>query len=246
VSDPAIGALAGEIRFRLIGPEDGPRQLLWWQRFEFRIRRAGLSLEPVNTVLLVQLHGAGRNVRSLLSTPRMSTLAIGALVNHAVARLRPQDSYVNVGVWHGFTVLAGAAGNGDKHVIGIDNFSQFGGPRDSFLARWTAIRDQKRHRFVDDDFERYLERHTGPIGVYYYDGAHDYESQYRGLVAAEPYFADRVVIFVDDWNQTAAREATRRFVNERSDYSITFERHTATNQHPTFWNGLAIVERGVG
>jgi hypothetical protein len=37
--------------------------------------------------------------------------------------------FINVGVWHGFTLLSGMTGNPDKLCIGVDNFSEFGGPQ---------------------------------------------------------------------------------------------------------------------
>lgn len=171
----------------------------------------------------------------------MSTLAIGALVNYAVAGMNGA-SYINVGVWNGFTLFSGMAGNPGKEVLGIDNFSEFGGPREAFLGRYEGLCRSDRHRFIEDDFERYFETHTAPIGVYYYDGAHDYVSQYRGLEVAAPFFAPSAVIFVDDWNTQPPRDATRDFIAAHTGYSITFECRTATNEHPTFWNGLAIIE----
>lgn len=239
----SLGSLARSISFRAINPEDGAKALARWKRVEFRLRRLGISLETMNTALPAPLRSSGREVRRVLGIPRMSTLAIGTLVNHAVRRQERDECFVNVGVWHGFTLLAGVVGNPDRQIIGVDNFSEFGGPRDDFLARWDRFHTPPHHRFFDLDFLEYFKEHSGVIGTYYYDGAHDYDSQYRGLTAAEPFFGPRVVIFVDDWNNPDAREATRRFVDEREGYAVTFERRTAANEHPTFWNGLAIIER---
>ena len=43
------------------------------------------------------------------------------------------------------------------------------------------------------------------VGVYYYDAAHDYRSQVRGLRLIEPYLADDALLIVDDtdWEQVA-------------------------------------------
>ena len=43
----------------------------------------------------------------------MSTFAIGAIINRAVRQLPGGQAYLNVGVWNGFTLLAGMA---DKEV----------------------------------------------------------------------------------------------------------------------------------
>ena len=55
---------------------------------------------------------------------------------------------MNVGVWHGFSLLAAIAGNDDKVCVGVDNFSEFGGPRDEFLRRFLDRRSPQ-HRFYN-------------------------------------------------------------------------------------------------
>src|SRR5204862_290454 len=79
-------------------------------------------------------------LRELCRVPKLSTYAIGALLNEAVARMPESHTFVNVGVWHGFTFLAGLVGNPDRRCHGIDDFSQFGGPRDEFLERFERLR----------------------------------------------------------------------------------------------------------
>ena len=47
------------------------------------------------------------------------------------------------------------------------------------------------HRFFDMDYQEYFAtQHEAPIGLYFYDGNHDYEHQLRGLEVAEPFFTD--------------------------------------------------------
>jgi len=137
------------------------------------------------------------------------------------------------------------AGNQDKVCIGVDNFSEFGGPRDEFLRRFLAHRSP-RHRFHSQDYEDFfatgLER---PLGTYFYDGAHDYEHQYRGLMAAEPLYADDAVIIVDDVNWEAPREATLKFAEDsRLDWTLVVDQPTASGNHPTLWNGILVLHAG--
>ena len=49
-----------------------------------------------------------------------------------------------------------------------------------------------------------------PVGVWYYDAAHDYDSQVEGLRIAEPLLAPGALMIVDDtdWEQVAARWTT--------------------------------------
>jgi hypothetical protein len=153
-------------------------------------------------------------------------------------------AFVNVGVWHGFTFLSGAANNPERRCVCIDNFSQFGGPRAEFLARFQA-HGSGRHEFHEMDYEVYFAReHRGPIGFYIYDGEHSYRSQLRGLEAAEPFFADDCVVLVDDTNEPEPREATLDFIHRRGGhYRLLFDLRTGSNCHPTLWNGVMAFAR---
>ena len=79
------------------------------------------------------------------------------------------------------TLLSGIVCNPGKTVVGIDNFSMFGGPRDAFLARFNQYRSSNHH-FHEMDYRTYFQTiHQGPIGFYIYDGDHNYEHQLEGL-----------------------------------------------------------------
>jgi len=188
-----------------------------------------------------------RLLSDLCRIPRMATFAIGAVLNWAVAELPPQHAYVNVGVWNGFTFLAGCAENDDRRCVGVDDFSEFGGPREPFMTRFGRTRSA-RHEFHDMDYRRYFaDVHQGPIGVYLYDGSHEYEHQLQGLQAAEPFFTRGTRVFVDDTNLPSARKATFEFIARSSfSYRVLFDLKTARNGHPTFWNGFLGLERDDG
>ena len=183
-------------------------------------------------------------LRDICRIPRMSTFAIGAMINWGVSRMPDDQVFVNVGVWNGFTLLAGMIGNSNKACIGVDNFSQFGGPRDDFHARFERYRSL-RHRFYDMDYSEYFSAfHKGPIGVYIYDGDHTYENQLRGLQLAEPFFVEGCLIFVDDTNWPEPRQATLSFIDQNPhEYRIVFDAGTSGNGHPTFWNGVMVLEK---
>lgn len=190
---------------------------------------------------------ARRRLGPLLDMPRMSTFAVAAIINRAVARLPAGQSFVNVGVWHGFSLLAGMAGHPDKRCVGIDNFSEFGGPKQEFLARWNAARGPG-HEFHEMDYRDYFATvHQGPIGLYIYDGDHAYQHQLMGLEVAEPHLAPGCIILVDDTNDDQPARATRDFMAARPGrYRLLFDRRTACNEHPTLWNGLMVLEKTAG
>jgi len=239
----SLGGLANDVRFRFWGPTADEAAMVWLRRVNARSSFLGRALELLNTRLPADSIATMGRLSRPLAVPRMAAFATGVLVNRAVAEMADDAAYVNVGVWNGYTLLAGMAGNGAKRCIGVDNFSQFGGPRAEFSSRFERARSPQ-HSFFDLDYELYFsEHHEGPIGVYYYDGDHGYHHQFRGLEAAEPFFVPGTVVFVDDWNQAETVQATHDFLAGRPGYELIFEQSTVTNGHPTFWNGLGIIRR---
>lgn len=183
----------------------------------------------------------------ICSIPKMSTFAIGALINKAVSEIPEDQCFVNVGVWHGFTLLAGMIGNHEKKCIGIDNFSEFGGPRLEFRKRYLEARSEN-HQFYELDYRQYFQsvhKSENKIGFYIYDGAHDYENQLLGLTIAEPFLADDAMIMVDDTNWPDPYNATKEFMEKsKHNWEIILDEKTSENGHPTWWNGIMIIKKG--
>jgi hypothetical protein len=245
-------ALAGW-SFRLLGPEAQPGPDGY-----FHVRRPDGSVATLIQTATCQVESAivdfgaddarlREALNPLLPIKRMSRLANAAVLNTAVREMDPARAFVNVGVWNGFTFLAAMAGNDERTCIGVDNFSEFGGPKEQFLERFVARRTPG-HRFFDQDYVDFfaagLDR---PLGVYLYDGEHSYENQYRGLMIADPFYADDAIVLVDDTNLDRAREATLQFTRDsRLEWEVVFERRTAAGRHPTLWNGLMILQAGGG
>lgn len=203
-----------------------------------------LSLESYITHLPWMECEIKRKLHPLMKIPRMSTLAIGAIINYGVATMDPGQIFVNIGVWNGFTFLAGMAGNPGKTCIGIDNFSEFDGPRDQFLERFNKMKSEN-HYFFEMDYEKYFdEGQKGEIGFFIYDGEHSYRNQLKGLQIAEPYLSKNSIILVDDTNWEEPRKATMDFISSsRNHYRILFDKRTHLNGHPTYWNGVILLKK---
>ena len=209
-----------------------------------RLREQGTHFDVVNTTLPEDSADMVARLNGLCWVPRMSTFAIGAVINRAVAAMAPGLAYLNIGVWHGFTLLAGMLGHPDKTCIGVDNFGQFGGPRDDFLHVFETARGPAHH-FHEADYRDYLTRvHREELGVYFFDGPHTFEDQMDGLRLAEPFFSRNCIVIVDDTNEDPARQATEQFLaTSPHSYRVVADHRTACNGHPTWWNGITILER---
>ncbi|MFE5320700.1 class I SAM-dependent methyltransferase [Paenibacillus sp. NPDC056579] len=203
-----------------------------------------LDFELANTLLPENDKQMKESLYWICTLPRMSTLALGAIINKAVSQMDERHAFVNVGVWNGFTFIAGMQNNPNKKCIGVDNFSEFGGPREAFDEAFSHHKNE-HHLFYDMDYADYFtHKHNEPIGFYIFDGPHDYDNQLKGLQLAEPFFTKDCIIMVDDTNWESPRQATLDFIaNSVHDYEILFDASTAYNGHPTFWNGVIVLQR---
>ncbi len=229
------------ISFRFYKPHIRP---IGFQKLSNILGRVDISLETLNTKLPVDKKTMRKRLHALEEIPRMSTFAIGAMINKGVS-LMPNDAcFVNVGVWNGFSLLAGMMENQQKKCIGIDNFSQFGAPREQFLGQFNRYKSHN-HYFYNMDFHDYFSNiHSGPIGFYMYDGEHSYENQLEGLRVAEPFFSKNCIILIDDTNFEAPRQANLDFIAKSEyKYHILYDKTTYANCHPTLWNGVMIFQR---
>jgi hypothetical protein len=236
------GYVAG-IGFNFIQPET-PLSPPEYDALVRALAAHGTFVDVANTRLPGDEEAAKARLREVCGVPRMSTFAIGTLINRGVAQMDEGCAFVNVGVWHGFTLLAGMAGNPDRRCIGVDNFSQFDGPRAAFYDRFRRLRSP-RHTFYDMDYREYFaDVHEGPIGFYLYDGDHGYEDQRLGLELAEPFFGEHCLVLVDDTNVDEPRQATLDFIDRsHSTWRILLDRRTHANGHPTWWNGVMLLQR---
>jgi hypothetical protein len=243
-----LGAYAKAISFRLVPPTRRPWRR--WDAIDRRMKRVGLPLEVVNTRLPEAGAETRRYLQPLLRMHRLSTYPIAAIIQHAV-RTMPRDRvYLNVGVWHGFSLFAGMAGNADRRCVGVDNFSEiyaagsFGDVRAAFLEEFERRRSPL-HEFHDLDYRDYFERvHDAPIGLYAYDADHAYEHQLRGLELADPFLASGAAVLIDDAYAEPVRAAALDFIAAQpSRYDIAFDEPVASKAHPTYWGGILILRR---
>lgn len=209
-----------------------------------RLTGSDRLLEFANTIIPEDEEYMRQTITPIWSTPKMSTFAIGAIINRMVLQMPKDQVYVNVGVWNGYSFLAGMVNNPHKTCIGIDNFSQFKGPRAAFMQRFFQFKSPNHHFFDMDYIQYFKDMHNYPIGCYFFDGPHDYGNQLQGLEIAEPYFAEGCIILVDDTNWPDPRQATLDFMaNHPGEYRLLTDVSTYSNRHPTFWNGLMVLQK---
>jgi|TARA_B110001452_G_scaffold239876_1_gene221130 hypothetical protein len=185
--------------------------------------------------------------KELLKIDSMSTFAIGYVINKICQELNDNENYVNIGVWKGFSMIAGML-NTNCNVYGNDNFSQFDGPKKEFIRKFNSLKNEEKHFFYECDYKDFFkdfEKLKKSISFYYYDGEHTYKNQFENLIIAKEYFKSGTIILVDDINFQEVESGTKDFISKYpNEYKIIKDIKTANNHcHPSYWNGLFLFQK---
>jgi hypothetical protein len=176
----------------------------------------------------------------ILGVPGYSSPRVRHLLNN-LCRF-PACRYLEVGSWQGATILSASYRN-PGGFLAIDNFSEFGGPREEFLANRGRWRADCRFEHLDADCWTVAPRQVGPVNVYFYDGGHAEEDQYRAFSHFEPAFTDPFIAVVDDWNWDRVRFGTQRAFSALGFQSLALWQLWSPVQSNLdgWWNGLLVA-----
>jgi len=214
-----------------------------------------------NTILKNITKEEREAINKLSSIDTMSKISIGFIINQICKNLDNKGVYLNIGVWRGFSMLAGML-NTKCEVYGVDNFSfnyeegdsllnnttEESNTRKYFYKHFNMYQDRDKHFFFDIDYKNFFnlwEKKKKMIDFYYYDGEHSYENQYDNLLIANNFFKKGTIILVDDYNEVNVEKATLDFVSKYdSDFKILKGIKTANKYiHPTYANGIVLIEK---
>jgi predicted O-methyltransferase YrrM len=168
-----------------------------------------------------------------------------ALLNLAAACLGPEEAYVEIGVFHGASLIAAMLGNENRRFVGIDDF----GFRDASLEKV----EQNLQRFglprpellVGDAFELVPSGvlADSPVGVWYYDAFHSFEAQLEGLRIAEPWLAPGALMIVDDTDWEQVERAMDAYVAEQPRARRVLSIDGKDRGFPQWWEGMQVLLR---
>lgn len=200
-------------------------------------------------------HDDFKDARPLVAVEGLSSPRVCAFLNQLVKRLDPGERYLEVGTYRGRTLLSAAYENPGKICVGCDRFrfwGEFTGP--GFLARRALYQNIERYRADSAEIQfhpvssrrLFAERRVqGPVGVYFYDGDHSYESTFHGIISAAPLLSERAVVVVDDWNDPVIRMATDDALSRAELRQLWRRELPGDHTERGWWNGLGafFVER---
>jgi predicted O-methyltransferase YrrM len=166
-----------------------------------------------------------------------------ALLNLAASLLEPDEAYVEVGVYHGASLISAMLGNEGRRFVGIDTFEMGDGGIESVEANLARFALPRPELLVGDAFELVPGGALDgvSIGVWYYDAAHDYDSQVAGLRIAEPYLAPGALMIVDDtdWERVDRAMDDYLAAEPRAQRILTLD--GSSRGSPQWWEGMQVL-----
>lgn len=157
--------------------------------------------------------------------------------------------YLEIGTWKGSSVCSAMCKN-SATVLCIDNWSEFGGPKNEFLENFSKYKGQNNAKFIEGDCFKLDISSFPKFNIYLYDGNHSAISHYLALDHYLDCLDDIFIYIVDDWNWQSVRDGTYTSIKSLN-LKILFEtekRLTLDNSHTpeplasqTWHNGIFIA-----
>jgi hypothetical protein len=143
----------------------------------------------------------------------MSGQRFRAFLNHLSKGLG-EFNYLEIGVWKGSTAKC-ILYESSADALLVDNWSQFGGPRNTALKSLSQYIDKGRVELLDIDFNQ-LPNFKNLLSpkVYYYDGPHDYASHYLGIELIKYFNSECIIVIIDDWNWDNVKNGTLNAIKD--------------------------------
>ena len=166
-----------------------------------------------------------------------------ALLNLAAACLEGDEAYVEIGVFHGASLIAAMLGNEGKRFVGIDSFAFRDASLDRVHANLAQFDLVAPEIVVGDAFELVPAGALGhvSIGVWYYDAAHSYEAQLEGLRIAEPLLVSGALVIVDDTDWDDVARAMDDYLAEQPRARRLLTLDGKSRGAPHWWEGMQVL-----
>jgi predicted O-methyltransferase YrrM len=151
--------------------------------------------------------------------------------------------YLEIGIHLGSTFIPALHGN-QALATCIDNWSLDGHTRADFQANLDRFLPEREVAVIESDaFQVDLSLINQPVDVYFYDGAHDRNSQYMAFSYFNSVLADRFVVLIDDVRWPEPREETQRAIKELKYKNLWARTLPAksTQDPDAWWDGLYVA-----
>jgi hypothetical protein len=157
--------------------------------------------------------------------------------------------YLEIGTYKGSSVCS-AMCNNKATVVCIDNWSEFGGPKDEFLVNFSKFKGENNAIFIENDCFKVDISTLPKFNIYMFDGNHSNESHQNALLYYYNCLDDIFIYIVDDWNWVDIRNATFEAI-KKLNLKILYQKEiilTTDNSHTpqdiasvSWWNGIYVA-----
>ena len=147
---------------------------------------------------------------------------------------RDDARYLEIGTWKGSSVCSGLCGN-KATVLCIDNWSQFGGPKEEFLKNFNTFKGENNASFLEEDCYNVDISKLPKFNIYMYDGDHTEYSHFNALVHYYDCLDDMFIFIVDDWNWKEVRDGTFESL-KKLNLTILYEKEIRLTNNNTHTN----------
>ncbi|HTZ35850.1 MAG TPA: class I SAM-dependent methyltransferase [Stellaceae bacterium] len=151
----------------------------------------------------------------------------------------PDPRYLEIGLFHGASFCPAIYRNA-LTAVGIDNWSEYGGDPQPFFDNLAKFRGPGAEvEIVEKDFRKIDFTALGRFNVLFYDGSHQPQDQYDGVLLPQPAIERHAILIVDDWNWDHVRANTfnaLRDAHATIDYQIEI-RTSFANEHLPLLHG---------
>jgi hypothetical protein len=208
-------------------------------------------METYKTLIEISFQNAENNLskitNDIISIDGMS----GTKTRHFYNNLLniPDARYLEIGTWKGSSVCSAMCENKAK-VICIDNWSEFGGPKNEFLVNFEKFKGENEATFIENDCYKVDVSILPKFNIYMYDGNHTNESHYKALLHYYNCLDDVFIFIVDDWNWKDVRDGTINSI-QKLNLKVLYEKeirltwddsHTSQPEaSDTWWNGIYVA-----
>jgi hypothetical protein len=166
----------------------------------------------------------------------LSSPKIWHLLNNLAAQA---DNYLEIGTYMGSSLMAALYGN-SVSAVAVDNFCMKPKTRGHFFKN---VKDLK-FKFIEKDCFTIDPNELEPIDLYFYDGEHSRDSQYKAIVHFLPAMKQEFIYVCDDWNNSPVREGTFAAIQDCKLEIMEFHerRHESMKDKENWWCGIACIK----
>lgn len=185
------------------------------------------------------------NLNSKIDTQVMSELRglSSPRVRHLLNNLAAQaKTYLEIGCYIGGTLRAAIHGNEHLKAYAIDNFSMSPETRGQFFENTKGLNFEF---FEEDSYSLDIKKIKQPIDLYFFDGCHSVDAQYKAVSYFLPAMADEFVMVIDDWDANKVQVGTNSALIDLKIKPV--ERYelkgaTGDERENSWWGGIGILK----